>query len=160
MKYIATLFIFFALTFSITAQEVREIDETGLNLLLKSKAGKPVFVNLWATWCRPCVDEFPDILKIRNDYKSDSLEVILISLDFGEGAKEKAEKFLAKMNVDFVAYINAFSKDEDLINFFDLKWDGAIPATFIYDKSGRLSASMIGKRSYDAFSEEVRKVLN
>ena len=158
MKTIFVLLLFLLLRSSY-AQEVIQLDNVKLDEVMNSHKGKPVLVNLWATWCKPCVEEFPELLKIREEYKDKSLEVVLISLDFGDDAKERTTNFLKKMGVDFESYSNAFKSDEDLINYFDMKWNGGIPATFIYDKSGKLSSSMIGKRTYEDFKKEVEKVM-
>ncbi len=159
MKIAAFLSVFMLLFSSAFSQEITPLDKVKLEELLKSQNGKPVLVNLWATWCKPCVEEFPELLKIKEDFADKQLEVILISLDFGEDAKEKTTNFLKKMGVDFETYSNAFEKDEDLINVFDNNWNGAIPATFIYDKDGKLSSALIGKRSYEVFKTEVEKVM-
>ncbi len=156
----AAFFSVFMLIFSSAfSQEIIPLDKGKLEDLLKNNKGKPVLVNLWATWCKPCVEEFPELLKIKQDFADKQLEVILISLDFGEDAKEKTMNFLNKMGVDFETYSNAFEKDEDLINVFDNNWNGAIPATFIYDKDGKLKSTLIGKRSYEVFKTEVEKVM-
>lgn len=153
------VFLLFMLMQSSYAQDVIQLDNVKLDEVMKSHNGKPVLVNLWATWCKPCVEEFPELLRIREEYKDNSLEVVLISLDFGDDASERTTGFLKKMNVDFDTYSNAFKSDEDLINYFDMKWNGGIPATFIYDKDGKLSSSMIGKRTYEDFKKEVEKVM-
>ena len=156
----AAFLLIFMLNFSFAfSQEIVPLDKGKLEDLLKSNSGKPVLVNLWATWCKPCVEEFPELLKIKKDFADKQLEVILISLDFGDDAKEKTTSFLKKMGVDFTTYSNAFEKDEDLINVFDSKWNGAIPATFIYDKDGKLVSTLIGKRTYDVFKTEIEKVM-
>lgn len=158
---IKTIFVFllFLLIRSSYAQDVIQLDNVKLDEVMNSHKGKPVLVNLWATWCKPCVEEFPELLKIREDYKDKSLEVVFISLDFGDDAMERTTKFLKKVGVDFESYSNAFKSDEDLINYFDMKWNGGIPATFVYNKNGKLSSSMIGKRTYEDFKKEVEKVM-
>lgn len=142
---------------TLRAQQLEKIDETSLRALMESYKGKTVMVNLWATWCKPCVEEFPELLKARNEMKDDGVELVLISLDFGEGAEMKTTDFLKKQGVDFRTYINAFSKDEELINFFDRQWEGAIPATFVYDKEGKFSSALIGKRKYEDFVAAINK---
>ncbi|MBX7042889.1 MAG: TlpA family protein disulfide reductase [Ignavibacteria bacterium] len=142
---------------TLRAQQLEKIDETSLRALMQSYKGKTVMVNLWATWCKPCVEEFPELLKAQNEMKDDGVELVLISLDFGEGAEMKTTDFLKKQEVDFRTYINAFSKDEELINFFDKQWEGAIPATFVYDKEGKLSSALIGKRKYEDFVAAINK---
>ena len=55
--------------------------------------------------------------------------------------------------------VNGFDKDEDLINYMDIEWDGGIPGTFVFDKSGKLKKTFIGKTSYKDFKAAVKNLL-
>ncbi|MCX7877802.1 MAG: TlpA family protein disulfide reductase [Ignavibacteria bacterium] len=121
--------------------------------------GKVVLVNFWATWCKPCVKEFPDLIKLYNNYKDKAFEIIFISLDVPEEIDPKVKPFLSKNNVDFTTYYNNFKQPEEIINFMDKNWGGAIPATYIYDREGNLSVSIVGSQRYDQFERELLKVL-
>lgn len=144
---------------NIRSQDLKEVDESSLKELMNSNKGKTVMVNLWATWCAPCVEEFPELLKIREELNGKDFELVLISLDFGKNAKERTLEFLKDKGAEFRSYISAFSKDEDLINYFSSEWDGAIPATFVFNKDGTLSTALIGKRSYEQFMAELEKIM-
>jgi thiol-disulfide isomerase/thioredoxin len=159
MRLILISALFFLATQSLLSQDVKPLNEEGMKDLLDSMKGSTLVINFWATWCKPCVEEFPELLKIREDYKEKNVQLLLISLDFGEDAEERTVKFLNESGVNFTTYSNSFNKDEDLMNFFDKGWGGAIPATFIFDKEGKLRASLIGKRKYEDFSSELNKVL-
>ncbi len=148
------LLLFSASSFS---QELIPVTKEGLEEIMRSGQGKIRLVNLWATWCRPCVEEFPELLKTRENNNEDSFELILISLDFGEGNSQKVLNFLRKSGVEFKTYISSFDKDEELIDFFDKSWEGAIPATFVFKPDGTLSSSMIGKRTYEEFDAAIKK---
>lgn len=134
---------------------VKEIEQ-----LKKSKKGKVLLINFWATWCKPCVQEFPDLLRLYNDYKDRGFEILFISVDVPEDAEPKVVPFLKKQGVDFVTYYNSFDKPEDLINFIDKNWEGAIPSTYIYDKDGNMTANILGSRGYEEFEREILKNLN
>ena len=68
--------------------------------------------------------------------------------------------FLKKQGVDFVSYYNGFDKPEDLKNYIDKNWEGAIPSTYIYDKDGNMTANFVGTRNYETFEKEILKNLN
>ena len=59
--------------------KVTQIDEVGLKNAIKTN-GKPLLVNFWATWCDPCREEFPDLVKIDTDYK-EKIDFITVSFD-------------------------------------------------------------------------------
>src|SRR4051812_4843099 len=62
---------------------VTEVKEDGLKSLLKvgEARERPLLVNFWATWCGPCREEFPDLVKLRGRYAADQLDLALVSLD-------------------------------------------------------------------------------
>lgn len=158
MKTYLVLLMLFVSGYSIS-QEVLPANMKTLDSLKKANEGKVVMINLWATWCKPCVEEFPDILKLNSEYKDNDFKLILVSLDFGEDLQTQTKSFLKKNDVDFVTYYNNFSKDDELIDYMDKSWNGGIPGTFIYDKNGVLKKSLIGKTKYKDFKKEVNKLL-
>jgi thiol-disulfide isomerase/thioredoxin len=142
-------------------QEVVTLNKiSDLDAIRNANAGKVLLVNLWASWCKPCVEEFPHLVKLYNDYKVENFELILISLDFKEEIDSKVIPFLKKNNIDFPTYyIDAKNNVEDIINYFDKKWEGAIPATFIYDRNNKMVETVIGGHNYSFFETLIRKIL-
>src|SRR5687768_4475799 len=90
-------------TVSILPPKVTQIDEQGLKDLLKPN-GKPRLINFWATWCGPCREEFPDLVKIGTDYK-DKIDLITVSLDESSEIDGDVPEFLAQMGSDSPAYL-------------------------------------------------------
>ena len=124
---------------------------------ITAPGAKAVLVNIWASWCGPCRDEFPDVLKIRRDLAPQGVRVVLVSFDF-EDARPDAVKFLAGMGVDFPSFIRT-GKDEDFANGLAKEWTGVLPATLVYDGRGTLRDLREGKQSYETFRGMVEKVL-
>ncbi|MFA7360107.1 MAG: TlpA disulfide reductase family protein [Candidatus Kapaibacterium sp.] len=122
--------------------------------------GKVVLYNFWATWCKPCVAEFPELIKLYNNYKDKDFVIVFISLDAPEELKTKVIPFLEKQGVDFDSYYNDFKNPEDLIDFYDKKWEGAIPSTYIFSKEGVLSTKLVGSKNYEFFENEIKKLIN
>ncbi|HSK64279.1 MAG TPA: TlpA family protein disulfide reductase, partial [Pyrinomonadaceae bacterium] len=60
---------------------VTPIDTEALKALLTQQRQRPLLVNFWATFCDPCRDEFPDLVKIDKDFRPQSLEFVTVSLD-------------------------------------------------------------------------------
>jgi thiol-disulfide isomerase/thioredoxin len=119
--------------------------------------GKAVLLNVWATWCGPCVEEFPDIVELKHKYQ-DQLAVVFISADFPED-RERAIEFLKEQNVDWETYLKA-GKDEPFINALSSDWGGALPFTKIYSKSGKITAFWENKASYETFEKAILEALN
>jgi len=136
---------------------VETINKVKLQKLVKERKGKVLFLNLWATWCVPCREEFPSIVKLVDEYKD--VEFIGITVDFPDEVDSKIIPFLKENKVSFINYVNAFEGDEELINLLDKNWNGALPATFIFDKNGKKVSFLEGKQSYDGFKKEIIKAI-
>jgi thiol-disulfide isomerase/thioredoxin len=124
---------------------------------VRAPGARAVLVNVWATWCLPCREEMPDLLRLRRDYAERGVRLILVSGDFSGDAGEAAA-FLGEQGVDFPTYLKK-GPDMEFIDAFDPKWSGALPATFIYDADGHLRHSIHGVASYDQLEEKLRNVL-
>jgi thiol-disulfide isomerase/thioredoxin len=121
--------------------KVTEIDEAALKSLLGTSAGRerPLLVNFWATWCGPCREEFPDLVKIRGQYAPDRLDFALVSLDDPVDISTVVPDFLSEQRAGALpAYLLHAVDDGNAINMVDPTWGGELPATFLYDRSGAL----------------------
>lgn len=142
-----------------SSHNVQLIDVKGVKRLIHERHGKILFLNLWATWCAPCVEEFPDIVKLNRMYPDSLVDVVAISVDDPDDAHSKVMPFLAKNNVDFTVYIANAKDQEDFINAVNNKWSGAVPATFIFDKHGRQKAFLLGIQKLENFRAEIDAAL-
>jgi thiol-disulfide isomerase/thioredoxin len=118
---------------------------------------RAVLLNVWATWCTPCRQEFPDILKVAREFAPQGLRLVLVSADF-HGMEPEVRQFLSSEGVDFTTYFRE-GKDEGFINAMSPRWSGAIPATFVYDRSGKLVRLWEGKASYAVIKSRVQDAL-
>lgn len=113
-----------------------------------------VVLNVWATWCIPCREEFPDLLRLRQAHASQGLSLVLVCADFDDRIVQ-AREFLAERGVDFPSYLKT-GDDMEFIDSLNPEWTGALPATFVYDSAGRLATFWEGKAS---FAEMERRIL-
>jgi thiol-disulfide isomerase/thioredoxin len=134
-----------------------QADPAAIKKAIAQAGGSAVLVNIWATWCGPCREEFPDLLRVRRDLGSSGLKVILVSADFDDTRKD-AEQFLREHGVDFPTYIKT-GRDEDLIQALAPQWSGALPTTLIYDGQGTLQHVLEGKQTYATFHDKVVQVI-
>ncbi len=121
--------------------KVTEIDEAALKSLLGAGAGRvrPLLVNFWATWCVPCREEFPDLVKIREQYGESRLDFILVSLDDPSDIEKAVPEFLSEQRANNLPSYLLHAADESVaINFVDPDWSGELPATFLYDRTGNV----------------------
>lgn len=150
------LFLFYPAIQSQEFNSIELIDKTKLDSIVTNRYGRSLLINVWATWCLPCKEEMPDLNKVTASY-SETVDVIGISIDFPDEIIGKVVPFVKVNDLNFRIYVNNFEKDEDLINYFESSWSGALPATFIYDKSGSFLEFIEGKSNYSEFSEILNK---
>jgi thiol-disulfide isomerase/thioredoxin len=120
---------------------VTEMKEDGLKSLLKvgEARERPLLVNFWATWCGPCREEFPDLVKLRGRYAADQLDLALVSLDDMSDIGTAVPDFLVESGAaSLPAYLLNAEDDGAAINLVDPTWAGELPATFLYDRTGRV----------------------
>jgi thiol-disulfide isomerase/thioredoxin len=141
------------------AGELRLVDTgaDGLLSAVRESGGRAVLVNVWATWCRPCREEMPDLVRLERELSPRGFRLLLVCADFPD-ERAAAEVFLRKQGVDFTTFFKT-GEDMAFIDGLDEKWSGALPASFLYDGKGRLLDSWIGKRDYATLEKKVLDAL-
>ena len=134
------------------------VDAPALMQKIKSAGAKAVVVNLWASWCDPCREEFPFLMLLRREYASKGVKVFFVSMDF-DSQIDQVNKFLNEQNVNFETYMKT-GNEVEFINRFLPQWSGALPVTAIFDGNGNLKTFWQGDASYAKFETEVSKVLS
>jgi len=138
---------------------VSPIDTDGLKGLLTQQREHPLLVNFWATFCDPCRDEFPDLVKINKDYGPRSLDFVTVSLDDMTDIKTSVPEFLDKMNATMPAYLLNASDPEPAINLVDKRWQGDLPATFLFNEKGEVVYKHIGRVNTAELRAAIEKVV-
>jgi thiol-disulfide isomerase/thioredoxin len=137
--------------------KVTQIDASGLKDLLKPN-GKPLLINFWATWCEPCREEFPDLVKIGTDYK-DKIDLITVSLDELSEINGEVPKFLAEMGSESPAYLLKTPDEDAAIGLVSQDWQGALPFTILFNAQGETIYSKQGNFKTDVLVAEIEKNL-
>jgi peroxiredoxin len=109
---------------------------------LSDYRGKVVLVNIWATWCPPCVAEMPSIEKLYQQLKGNAFEILAVSLD--EQGVSVLAPFMKKYNLTFPALIDTHG-----ITKIAYKTTG-VPESFIINKQGILAKKIVGPLDWSA----------
>ena len=138
---------------------VTPADAPAIKKAIAAQKGHVVLVNFWATWCGPCVAEFPAIVQVSRQYKSRGLATIAVSADSLKDRHAKVEPFLAKQGAAFPVYLEQSADPEDFINAFDPEWQGDLPRTFIYDRAGRRVKTLTGEQTAQSLAAAIAPYL-
>lgn len=123
------------------APDITVYDPQGKAVKLSNMQGKPVVLNVWASWCNPCKQEMPGFQAAYEKY--DGVQFMMVNL-IGQDKREDAEAFLNQTGYTFPVY---FDMDNSAAMSYNT---GSIPATFFINKEGQLVTYAIG-----AISEEI-----
>jgi thiol-disulfide isomerase/thioredoxin len=102
---------------------------------VRAPGARAVLVNLWATWCDPCREEMPDLIRFYRAHRAEGLRLVLVSADDPESQKDVARFLTEAGAAGALAFIKT-GDDMAFINGLDARWSGALPASFLYDSRG------------------------
>jgi len=116
-------------------------DLNGVKVSLSDYRGKIVFLNIWATWCKPCEVEMPAMEKLYKKFQDQNFEMLTISIDT-EG-KQVIEPYIKKWNLTFPVLLDPESK---IVQKFNIT---GVPETFLIDTQGVVFQHVVGPREWD-----------
>lgn len=120
--------------------QLQNID--GSQVHLSEYKDKVLFINIWATWCAPCIAEMPGIQALYDDIDSEEIVFIMLSMD---DELEKAKKFIKRKSFTFPTYLPA-SRVPEVFRA------PSIPTTFVVNKEGKIVSKKVGMADYDSKS--------
>jgi thiol-disulfide isomerase/thioredoxin len=140
------------------AAPLTPMDEAAYQKIVAAHKGKVLLVNFWATWCEPCRAEMPALAKMEARLKAKGFAFVTVSADEPEDEK-MARDFLAKAGIMSAAYLKRVKNDDKFIAGLEPKWSGALPAMFLYDKTGKRVKFVQGETDLKKLEAEISKLL-
>ena len=141
---------------SVTEAELRAL--SGAPIKLSNYSGKVLLVNLWATWCGPCRQETPELVKLNKEFRSQGLEVIGLSTENADESADQVREFVQNYKVD---YRIGWSGSQVAVAL--MQGRDAIPQSFVISRSGRIVKRFVGFNAIatpDQIREAVQEALN
>lgn len=153
----ASIFAFFIGSIAQQKRTLASVDAAGLQKAVAAQSGKVVFVNMWATWCAPCVAEFPEIVRLYKKYHAKGLEVIAVSFD---SDAPTAIPFLDKQKADFINLLKDPKQDDgEFMMTFEKEWGGALPDSWLFDRNGKRQYYVMGRFDPAALDKQIGELL-
>jgi peroxiredoxin len=154
-----SLLILMSILLTLACQKTPEIsgaldftvnDLSGNEVKLSQYRGQLVLLNIWATWCGPCVREIPDLNALHHSYKDKNVVVLGVSVDAKMDDVKQALN--SNIKIDYAVWF----ANQDFIKQFQIS---SIPHTMIIDKNGFVVQQMIGMQSKETFEGAIQKAL-
>jgi thiol-disulfide isomerase/thioredoxin len=146
---------------SLQAQNiVRPITPQQLQTLLANPTDTALVVNFWATWCKPCVAELPYFEQLWQQYHTQKLRVILVSLDEPEGLKKIVQPFVTRRNLHPEVFVMTEINPNKWIDAVETGWSGALPVSLFYTPGGKKMHFQNGEIDYTTLEKLTRKLLD
>lgn len=140
------------------ALAVHPVTAPALKRIVAKDRGHVVLVNFWATWCIPCMKEFPGLVRLSRADQRQGLVVLAVSGDSPRDLSSRVKPFLVSRRASFPQYIVKGDLDT-FINGFQPKWQGDFPQTFVFDKRGHLAAELGQQQSVKHLQAVVHPLL-
>lgn len=116
---------------------LESLDEAGVARLAKNDGDKLLLVNVWASWCGPCVEELPEFVTMNRMYRRRAFRLVTISMDESE-KKDEAMKVLREKHVAAVNYIINIKNRDKFAELLDKDWAGPLPHTLLIAPGGKV----------------------
>jgi peroxiredoxin len=116
---------------------VTALDEAALAKLVKNDTENLLVVNVWATWCGPCVKELPEFVTINRMYRNRKFKLVTISMDEPD-EDEAVLKELSRNHVSATNFHLAIADRDRFANLLDREWDGPVPYTLLIAPGGKV----------------------
>ena len=145
-----TLWFCFAPTVN-ASEELIPLDAVGLDSIIKEQ-NNIVLINFWATWCRPCLEEIPILMKLEGELKESGFKLVPISLDEPESADILVTPFIQKWFPDFSSYLSVERDMDNMVSVVDTAWNEILPTSYLLNKNGTVVNRIQGSYSLEEFS--------
>jgi thiol-disulfide isomerase/thioredoxin len=142
-----------------SAGPVRVISLDELRASMKGHQGRVLVLHLWATWCLPCMEELPLVGELAREAPARGVDLVSVSLDDPKEAAAVAKVLRDRGSAAMSRTILRVEDPERLVASINPKWEGAIPAFFAYDRSGKLRHAQVGEMTRTSFDELVRDLV-
>ena len=152
-----------------TPVELENIDAAGIRKLVQNETHRLRLINIWATWCAPCVGEFPGLVDLSQRFANREFEIVTISID-DPGKQDQVRKFLEANHVvpsnrlqrvlknegiQSTNFLYTGARLDELVAALDVNWPGPIPYTIVVRPGGEIVFRKLGELDFDELTRKL-----
>ena len=127
------------------------IDAASLERELAGLRGQVVILNLWASWCSPCLEEIPMLMQLAADLETRGVQLVGVAMDEPGGGANAARELREKHFPGFRTWLRGENRMDALVTRIDPAWNEILPTTYLIGRDGRVAQRIQGVRSYEEF---------
>jgi thiol-disulfide isomerase/thioredoxin len=135
------------------------IDAAQFRAVLAEQRGQVVLLNFWATWCRPCLKEIPELTALAGKYRAQGLRLVAVSLDEPGDLHTVVKPFLQKWFPDLQTYARLTPDMDGIVSVVDPAWNEVLPTSYVIDRKGIVRTLLQGGKSAAEFEAAVVPLL-
>ena len=130
-----------------------------LRVVLDREQGHIVVLNLWGTWCTPCLKEIPDLVALEQEFADAGVVLIGLGMDEPDTLGGMVEPFRQKHFPGFRTYLRDAPDMDSVVSVVDPAWNELLPTTYLIGRDGKVVKRIQGKRSREQFRAEIGALL-
>ena len=142
-----------------TPSDIQLISASQFSALLDDARGDVILVNLWATWCAPCLREIPELLRLRENYLDKGFRLIAVSMDDPQDLESHVIPFLEQRFPDWDTFQSAEVEMDRFVSVIDPAWNEVLPTSYLIDRTGSVTKILFGGKSYEDFEAALLDIL-
>ena len=146
-KSFPLFFIFCLSTLLISCTKSDYTDSNGASGNFGDHHGQWMIINYWATWCKPCIKEIPELNHFANTHTG---KVVLFGIDFDGAQDEKLQQAITKLGIEFTVL------NDDPANTLGYVRPTVLPTTLIFNPTGKLHRTLLGPQTAESLLQVIR----
>jgi len=138
---------------------IRSISASEFAALLEDARGEVILVNLWATWCVPCLREIPELLRLRKNFQDRGFRLIAVAMDDPQDLETHVLPFREQRFPDWDTFQRAEFEMDTFVSVVDPAWNEVLPTSYLIDRTGKVVKVLFGGKSYEHFEVALLEIL-
>jgi len=141
------------------ASDIRSVSASEFSALLDEARGEVILINLWATWCAPCLREIPELIRLHEKYQDKGFRLIAVAMDDPQDLETHVIPFRDKHFPEWETFQREEVDMDRFVSVVDPAWNEVLPTSYLINRTGDLTKVLFGGKSYEEFESALLEIL-